>query len=120
MPVGLATSAVTETSLNISWTASSDNVAVTGYDVYLNGSLYSSPTSASASITGLSPYTDYALTVRAKDAAGNNSAQSSALNITTLDTHAPSLPSGLATSAVTETSLTLTWTASSDNVAVTG
>lgn len=122
-PTGLAASGVTQTSVNLSWTASTDNVGVTGYDVYRNSTLYSSVTGTSASITGLTAATTYSFYVKAKDAAGNVSNASNTINVTTsaaADTQAPTAPTGLAASGVTQTSLTLNWTASTDNVGVTG
>lgn len=82
-PTGLASSAVGATSFNLSWTASTDNIAVTGYDVYLDGVLKTSVTGTSANVTGVSSSTTYAVTVKAKDDAGNHSAASTALNVTT-------------------------------------
>jgi chitodextrinase len=119
-PAGLASSNITETSVTLSWTASSDNVGVTGYDIYVNGSLDGSSTGTNYSVSGLSAVTSYALTVSAKDAAGNSSTQSSGINVLTIDQTAPSVPTGLASSNITETSATLSWTASTDNVGVTG
>jgi bacillolysin len=122
-PTGLASSGITETSFTLNWNASSDNVGVTGYDVYQNGSLIGSVTGTSASITGLTESTTYAMTVKAKDAAGNISNASSTLNVTTAtaaDTQAPTAPTGLSSASITETSFTLSWTASTDNVGVTG
>ena len=83
-PTGLASSNVAQTSLTLSWNASTDNVGVTGYDVYRNGSLLSSVTSTSANVTGLSAATTYSFYVKAKDAAGNISAASNTINVTTL------------------------------------
>ncbi len=121
VPTGLSSSSVTATSFTLNWTASTDNVGVTGYDVFRNGISYGSTTGAtSLSITGLTTATTYAMTVRAKDAAGNLSAFSTALNVTTLDNQAPTVPTGLSSSSVTATSFTLNWTASTDNVGVTG
>lgn len=120
VPGGLSSTSVTETGFRLSWTASSDNVGVTGYDVYRNGSSPVSVTNTFLNVTGLNAGTTYAMTVRAKDAANNYSAQSSALNVTTADLHAPSVPSGLSSANITETSFTLSWNASSDNVGVTG
>gem|GEM_PF-1309147 len=120
VPAGLAAANITETSFSLTWTPSTDNVGVTGYDVYRNGSLLNSVTSASMTITGLNAGTAYAITIRAKDAAGNTSPVSSILNVTTLDTHAPSAPTGLTSSNLTQSSFTLNWTAASDNVGVTG
>ncbi len=86
VPSGLVASNVNENSATLSWNASSDNVGVPGYDVYVDGALNGSPTGTSYGITGLAPGTSYSLTVRAKDVAGNTSAQSSALSITTTNT----------------------------------
>lgn len=83
VPTGLAQSNMSPVSFTLSWTASTDNIAVTGYDIYQNGIFSKTVTSTSTSITGLTPSTSYAYTIRAKDAAGNISAASSPLNITT-------------------------------------
>jgi chitodextrinase len=123
VPSGLAASSITETTFTLSWTASSDNVGVTGYDVYQGATNLGAVTGTSANITGLTASTTYAFSVRAKDVAGNVSTASSDLSVTTAtppDTQAPSIPSGLAASSVAQTTFTLSWTASSDNVAVTG
>ncbi|MBL6447986.1 fibronectin type III domain-containing protein [Fulvivirga sp. 29W222] len=82
-PGNLSASGVTQTSATVSWTASTDNVGVTGYDVYVNGSLNGSTTSTSSTITGLTASTTYTIAVRAKDAAGNESPASS-VSVTTL------------------------------------
>lgn len=121
-PTNVAASTITTTSLNLSWTASTDNLSVTGYDVYMNGILKTTVTSTSASITGLTPATTYSFYVIAKDLAGNNSASSTTLNSTTnsLDTTAPTSPTNLVASTITANSLQLTWTASTDNIGVTG
>ncbi len=82
-PTGLSSSDITETSFTLSWNASSDNVGVVGYDVYQGGSNLGSVTGTSASITGLTAATTYTFYVRAKDAAGNVSSNSSSLDVTT-------------------------------------
>lgn len=121
IPTGLATSALTATGLTLSWSAATDNVAVTGYEVFRNGITAGTTTTLSRVLTGLAPTTTYSLTVRARDAAGNWSAQSPALAVTTPpDTTAPAVPTGLAASLVTTTGFTLKWTAATDNVRVTG
>ena len=121
-PTGLTSSGLTATSVNLSWTASTDNVGVTGYDVYRNGTKINTAvvTTTTYSATGLTNATAYSFYVRARDAAGNVSANSNTINITTPDNQAPTAPASLAASAVTATSLTLTWATSTDNVAVTG
>src|SRR5207249_3393284 len=122
-PTGLGASALTPTSLTLSWSAATDNVGVTGYRVYRNGTLVASPTGTSVSITGLSAGTTYSFTVAAVDAAGNASVLSAPLSVTTAapsDTTAPTTPTGLGASAVTPISLTLSWSAATANVGVTG
>lgn len=122
-PTSLAASSVAQTTLTLGWTASTDNVAVTGYDIYKNGTLLTTVTTTSYNVTGLTAATAYTFYVKAKDAAGNVSAASSTLSVTTAsatDTQAPTAPTNLAASNVAQTTLTLGWTASTDNVAVTG
>ncbi len=84
-PSGLATSNIEETSVTLSWSASSDNVAVTGYNIYQGSSLLGSTTSTSANITGLTAATAYTFSVSATDEAGNESATAS-VSVTTAST----------------------------------
>ncbi|SFT14195.1 fibronectin type III domain-containing protein [Paenibacillus sp. BC26] len=123
-PTGLTSPSKTSTSVSLSWTASTDNVGVTGYDVYNGSTLAGSTTGATTfTVSGLTASTAYTFTVKAKDAAGNASAASSGLNVTTnaaSDTTAPSAPTGLSSPSKTSTSVSLSWTASTDNVGVTG
>ncbi len=83
VPANLASTGKTTASVSLSWSASTDNVGVTGYDVYRGGTFAGSATSTSYTATGLSAATAYTFTVRAKDAAGNQSAASSGLTVTT-------------------------------------
>ncbi|OXA94789.1 M4 family metallopeptidase [Flavobacterium hercynium] len=83
-PASLAASGTTGTTTNLTWTASTDNVAVTGYNIYQGTTLLGSSTTTSYTVTGLSALTAYTFTVKAKDAAGNLSASSNAVNVTTL------------------------------------
>lgn len=123
-PTNLASSAITQNSFTLSWTASTDNVAVTGYDVYKNGIKINAATitTTSYNVTGLLPSTTDSYYVRAKDAAGNVSVNSSTLNVTTsaAEIIPPTDPTNLASSIITKISFTLKWTASTDNVGVTG
>lgn len=80
----LAASGTTSTSTNLSWSGATDNVAVTGYDVYQGASLIGSTASTSYTVTSLSPSTTYTFSVRAKDAAGNVSSSSNSVSVTTL------------------------------------
>jgi chitodextrinase len=70
-PTGLATSAVGQTSITLSWTASTDNVGVTGYRLFLGGSQVGTSSSTSYVFSGVSCGTSYTLGVAAVDAAGN-------------------------------------------------
>ena len=83
-PTSLAASGTTTSSSTLSWNASSDNVGVTGYDVYQGGSLLGSVTGTSTSVTGLTANTAYSFYVKAKDLAGNVSSASNTINVTTL------------------------------------
>ncbi|MCC9066196.1 endonuclease [Flavobacterium piscisymbiosum] len=82
-PTSLASTAKTSTSISLSWNASTDNVAVTGYDVYANSVLKTTVSGLTATITGLTASTSYSIYVKAKDAAGNSSASSSTIAVTT-------------------------------------
>jgi endonuclease I/chitodextrinase len=117
-PTSLSASSITETTLSLSWNASTDNVGVTEYEVFQGGSLIGTSTNTSFNVTGLTVVTSYSFTVQAKDAAGNISGNSNTANATTVDLTAPSTPTSLASSNVTETSVDLSWSAASDNVAV--
>jgi bacillolysin len=85
-PTNLAASGTTSTSTNLAWTASTDNVGVTGYNVYQGTTLKGTATGTSAAITGLTAATTYTFSVKAKDAAGNLSASSNTVNVTTTGT----------------------------------
>ncbi|CAC9975006.1 endonuclease [Flavobacterium panici] len=82
-PTSLASTSKTATSISLSWTASTDNVAVTGYDVYANSAYKTTVSSTTATITGLTASTTYSIYVKAKDAAGNASASSNTISVTT-------------------------------------
>lgn len=82
-PTGLAATAASSSQINLSWTAATDNVAVTGYDVYRGSTLVGSTSATAYSDTGLTASTAYSYTVKAKDAAGNISAASNSATSTT-------------------------------------
>lgn len=120
-PQNLSTPYISGSSVVLSWTASSDNVGGVSYDIY-NGSINVGTTNnTSFTVNNLSYSTTYSFTVRAKDAVGYVSSPSSSVTITTLaDNEAPTSPSNLLVANSTGSSVTLSWTASSDNVAVSG
>ncbi len=119
-PTNLISSKLAQSSFTLNWSASTDDVGVANYDVYINGLLYSSTPSTSINIKGLSVSTSYAITLKARDAAGNTSSASTVLSVTTLvaDLNAPSTPIGLKNSLPSETGFTLQWTASTDDIGV--
>ncbi|CAM1362216.1 GEVED domain-containing protein [Tenacibaculum xiamenense] len=74
-PTNLTASNITQTEVRLTWTASTDNVGVEGYYVYVNGNLVGTTTDTFMDVTGLNPSTTYTFTVVAFDAAGNESSQ---------------------------------------------
>jgi glucose/arabinose dehydrogenase len=115
----------TSSSVTIAWGASSDNVGVTAYDLYHDGQLCASVggSSLTGTCSNLSPNVSYGFYVNARDAAGNVSQPSGTLQVTTpgsSDHTPPSVPTGVHSTAVSNTSITLAWNASTDNVAVAG
>jgi chitodextrinase len=82
-PTGLTATAASSSEVDLSWNASTDNVAVTSYVVSRGGTSVCTVPALSCSDTGLSPATTYGYTVRARDAAGNVSAASSTVSVTT-------------------------------------
>lgn len=128
-PSSLMATASSATQVNLSWAASTDNIAVTGYLVERcqgtgcsNFAQIAMPAGASFNDSGLTGSTTYNYRVRATDAAGNLSGYSNTATTTTLaaDTTPPTPPSNLVTTQVSSTQINLSWTASTDNIAVTG
>lgn len=88
-PTNLATSNPTSNTISLSWTASTDNIGVAGYDVYKDGVFYATVTGTTATVSGLNPSTTYNFYVIAKDAAGNASNASNTASGTTLASGQP-------------------------------
>ncbi|PJJ62560.1 endonuclease [Chryseobacterium geocarposphaerae] len=84
-PTNLVANNPTSNSISLSWTAATDNIGVTGYDIYFsNGAFYATVTGTTATVQGLTPSTTYTFYVIARDAAGNSSPQSNNATETTL------------------------------------
>ncbi len=83
-PTALTATGTTTNSVSLSWTASTDNIAVAAYDIYMNGTYHSTVTGTSANISGLTASTTYSFYVIAKDSSGNSSAASNTISVTTL------------------------------------
>ncbi|WP_020563785.1 fibronectin type III domain-containing protein [Methylosarcina fibrata] len=122
VPGGVSATAASTSAINLAWTAATDNVGVKGYKIYRGGSQIATVTGTSFSNTGLTSGKSYSYTVAAYDAAGNSSKQSSSVSATTssADTTAPTVPGGLAATAVSSSSISLSWNASTDAVGVQG
>ncbi len=126
-PTNLVGNATSPTQVNLSWTASTDNVAVTGYIIQRctgagcsNFAQVGTSVNPSFSNTSLTNVTTYRYRVRARDAIPNYSGWSNIVTVTTPDGTPPSTPTGLSATAVAFNQVNLAWTASTDNVAVTG
>ncbi|MEV0313396.1 glycosyl hydrolase family 18 protein [Nonomuraea fuscirosea] len=124
-PGNLRSTGVTNNSVALAWNAATDNVGVTGYEVYRGGTLVTTVTGTTYTNNGLNAGTSYTFTVRARDAAGNRSGESNSVSATTSgggggDTTAPSVPGNLRSTGVTNNSVALAWNAATDNVGVTG
>nr|WP_269457315.1 fibronectin type III domain-containing protein [Pseudomonas vancouverensis] len=110
---------LTGTSVTLSWAAATDNVAVTGYLVSLDQSSPVAVSGTSHAFSNLKEATTYHVEVKARDAAGNLS-DGAAVTFSTKDVTAPSRPGTPVVSDLSGSSATLSWTPSTDNVAVTG
>src|SRR5437667_433445 len=123
VPTNLMASTTNKHSVVLTWSASTDNVAVTGYTIYRDAAQIATVGGSTLTYedTTVAPLTTYTYTVDAFDAAGNHSAQSASVNAQVGDTIAPSVPAGLtATAGATIQQVSLSWSASTDNVGVTG
>jgi hypothetical protein len=110
-PGNLQATAPNSNQVQLSWSPSTDNVGVTGYDVLRGGNVIGTATATTYLDSTVSPSTQYTYTVEALDAAGNVSAPSDAAIVTTPAASAnPPVISQIATSQVTTTSATVSWT----------
>lgn len=122
-PTGLAATGKTTKTVTLGWQAAAGgDFPVVGYEVYNGTAKAASVTGTTATVTGLTPRTAYTFTVKAKDGRGNLSAASGAVTVTTNDpgddTQAPTAPGDLRTTGKTSTTVSLAWSASTDNNAV--
>lgn len=119
IPSGLLATNITTNSIELSWDASTDNIGVSSYDVYIDGNLEASTSNTNYTATELSSNITYDFTVSARDIAENISAQSSPLSVTTQeDIEAPSVPTNIVISDETDVSFKITWDPSTDNTEV--
>jgi chitodextrinase len=125
-PTGLRAALGSGGEVDLSWTASTDDVGVTVYDILRNGSTIAhvDGTATTYADTTVSPATTYSYTVVARDAAGNASSPSAPASVTTSgsaggDATPPTAPTGLTATAASSSEVDLSWTASTDAVGVT-
>ena len=138
VPQGFTTTGKTQTTISVKWNPSTDNVGVTGYRIYRNNTLIATTTKTSYTLKNLKCGTQYKIDLAAIDAAGNESYRPEAVKYETTsacstptptptpsptptpDTQPPSVPQGFTTTGTTQTSISVSWNASTDNVGVTG
>ena len=119
-PTNVTLSNITLNSINISWSASTDNFGVTGYNIYVDGILEAQTTNTNITIVALNTNTDYNFTIIARDLINNMSAAATISGKTLEDTEAPSIPTNLSISNETDSSVKVSWTPSTDNNVVNG
>ena len=128
VPAGVTASDVTQTGAKITWTASADNVGVAGYNVYVDETKVNTDKLVEGlelELTGLTPDTEYTVTVSAVDAAGNESGRSAAFTFTTLKNEEPapekpSAPTNVKVSEITHTTAIVTWEPAAERAMVPG
>ena len=117
---------VTTLGLNVvgmTWTASTDNIGVAGYNLYRNGAFFAVTSNLGYTDQTVSSGTAYSYAISAFDAAGNVSPLSAALNVTTLsppDTQAPTTPGGLSGTGISDKQIFISWNPSTDDTGVSG
>jgi parallel beta-helix repeat protein len=129
IPTGVSATALSHALVRVTWNASTDNVGVTGYRIYRNGSGVPMATVSGSTLTfddtTVAASTTYTYRVAANDAVPNVSPQSTPPASATTpapppDTQAPTTPTGVAANAISHALVRITWNASTDNVGVTG
>ena len=115
-PGNLSANGVTAGGFDLAWSASTDNVGVTGYEVVVNGVSQGTAPATSRTIGGLQADTAHTVYVRARDAVGNWSSPSETLIVKTVaDTEPPTIPVALSAGAISASGFTVSWAPSSDN-----
>ncbi|MEO7747037.1 MAG: Ig-like domain-containing protein, partial [Candidatus Saccharimonadales bacterium] len=123
-PTNIGVEAASSSKVKVTWSASSDNVGVTGYHLYRNGVPLADVQGIIYEDNTVSPSTTYSYKLEAYDAAGNRSPLSTSISVMTpaavvADTQAPSQPQNISAAAVSPSQINLAWTASTDNIQVT-
>jgi uncharacterized repeat protein (TIGR02543 family) len=106
--------------VTLKWSAATDDTGVVGYELYFGSFFLGTFEQTSVALIGFKSGTPYSFTVKARDAAGNVSFASNQTTVlfSAEDTTPPSMPSSLKATSVTSSSVSLSWTASTDDVGV--
>jgi chitodextrinase len=122
VPTGLTAQATGPAGVSLSWSPSTDDVGVVAYRVYRDAdtvAFYTAQGGTTTATDTVAPKSTHSYSVSAVDGAGNESAKSAPVSVTTpADTTPPGAPSGLTVTAVAANSVSLSWSAASDNVGV--
>ena len=119
-PKNVTLSNITLTTIDISWAVSTDNIGVTGYQVYVNDVLAKQTSTTSATITGLETNTTYNFKVIAKDLINKSEASAIVSSKTLADTTPPSVPTNITITDITDSSFNVNWSTATDNNEVAG
>jgi predicted peptidase/chitodextrinase len=122
VPTAINLASINDTNAVIQWAASTDNVQVTGYHIFVNGNQVGISATPTFHVMFLTPSTTYQIEVSAFDARGNESLKSTQVPLKTasVDTEAPGVPTGINLASINDTNAVIQWVASTDNVQVTG
>jgi cytochrome c553/chitodextrinase len=117
-PTGVVAEVLAPTRIALSWEAATDNVGVTGYRILRNGVLAGTSTQLTFTDSKVQQGTLYQYQIVARDAAGNISAPSTAVDVTSGDATAPGMPPNLTAQVTTDQQVRLQWDAAIDNKGV--
>ena len=118
-PTNVVASNETSSTIDITWTAASDNIGVTQYRIYIDAVLTAQTAEVNFKITNLQPGTSYNIQIEARDLINNKSEKSNLITATTTsDTTAPSVPTNITASNISGTGFKMNWDAASDDTAV--
>lgn len=121
-PINLQATVQSATSAKLSWSPSTDDISVAGYDIYRDGIKIANTTQSSYVDQTLKSGSKYLFSVKAVDTSSNQSPMSQSVSVTTTsaDTQPPTVPTNLRTISVSTNQATISWQPSTDNVAVDG
>jgi hypothetical protein len=120
-PTNLGTEVISPVQIDLSWSASTDDYGVVGYNIYRDEVAITTVYTTMASDESLDPATQYCYRVSSYDTVGNESEKSAPVCATTPnDTTPPSAPPGIVAQAVNNAEIHISWTASTDDGAVRG